>query len=533
MVYDAVELINHLKENLEYYHRAIWWSMDRDRLFMLMDGFFVPGLDPPTSVSSIVDKNPVGIAGNSLIFRISSGCYIPTTLGDKLLDTPESLTTWYRSRGSVSAPMHISLPTDGLYAQTIMDECVALEEHFGNTDWALQDADPELGAVDQNLLGSRKSDVGKDLAPTKMPDTLINLQNALPAPAPQGLSDIISAVQNGNAFRDMAGLAGTQGLTSEGLKTAAALATNFGNQAAALKLAELANKQQAVSDIDKKLAAFDKAKQRGLASDDEIAQHTNDALASMNGGNPTIAANTEQTTPKETKEAIKVIEDQVKKKNISKEEGKSRISEQVKSMKGSKHHDYVVRSMDISLQGKSGLDLLGAWNWSLTTSKSVEDPVFHRVDVAVASDPFRKRYPNGKISFTWREERDSMRDRYTFNLEGKLWGDDPSKEQSLDKGMAINRAIPIRFPKGWDTATVSLQAETKTVSLEVKAGLNLEAAFKSATGFALEWLYSIATLKLEGSKEISLEAALEVDGKANFTVEYYTRGFNVVSIEYD
>ena len=25
----------------------------------------------------------------------------------------------------------MSLPTDGLYAQTIMDECVALEEHFG------------------------------------------------------------------------------------------------------------------------------------------------------------------------------------------------------------------------------------------------------------------------------------------------------------------------------------------------------------------------------------------------------------------
>lgn len=41
--------------------------------------------------------------------------------------------------------LHISLPTDGPYAQTIMNECGALEEHYGNTDWALDDPVPAFG----------------------------------------------------------------------------------------------------------------------------------------------------------------------------------------------------------------------------------------------------------------------------------------------------------------------------------------------------------------------------------------------------
>lgn len=44
-------------------------------------------------------------------------------------------------------PLYISLPTDGLYAQTIMDECLALEEHQGSVDWVLNDPDPELGTI--------------------------------------------------------------------------------------------------------------------------------------------------------------------------------------------------------------------------------------------------------------------------------------------------------------------------------------------------------------------------------------------------
>lgn len=80
---------------------------------------------------------------------------------------------------------------------------------------------------------------------------------------------MLGAVQNAKAFRDSAGLAGTQGLAQAGLQTAAALATSFGSQATALKVAEIASKQQATADADKKIASIRKAKDKEVTSAQE------------------------------------------------------------------------------------------------------------------------------------------------------------------------------------------------------------------------------------------------------------------------
>lgn len=233
--------------------------------------------------------------------------------------------------------MHISLPTDGLYTQTIKDECVALEEHYGSLDWALNDPDPELPTLDPSLFSSRRNDPAPSLGPTKLPDTLINLQNANPAPAPQGFAAVLSALQNSGAFRDMAGLTGTQQLAEAGLETAASLATTFGSQTAALKIAEMANQEKAVADADKKLATIARAKEKGLLDDQgAINQHICHALGGMNGVPPTTAIIAEDSTPKEAKEAIAVADAQHKKGNISDGLLKDVCKEQVSNMKGSR-----------------------------------------------------------------------------------------------------------------------------------------------------------------------------------------------------
>ena len=124
----------------------------------------------------------------------------------------------------------------------------------------------------------------------------------------------------------------------KGLETAASLATAFGSQAttAASKLADAADKQQATDDADKKLASIQRAKDKGLTSAEDAQQHANEVLAQMNGNSPTSTTDDNTTTPKETKETIKVIDDEVKKGNITKDEGKKQVSHQVSSMKGSK-----------------------------------------------------------------------------------------------------------------------------------------------------------------------------------------------------
>lgn len=276
MRHSVSELIEHLNEHVEFYHKAIWWSMDRDRLLMMLDGFYVPGTNR-LSIASVVDREPVAILGNCLVYRVGAGTFI----GHGKIATPADLYEAYAGREPVLDPLLISLPTDGLYAQTIMDECLALEEHEGSIDWVLNDPDPELGTLDPSLLQSRRADTSGPLTPTNMPATIINLQNAPDAPAPSGLQGVLSAVANPGAFRDMAGLAGTQANAAAALTTAANMATQFSSQAAALKLAELASKAKAAQDANRKLAAVKKAKDEELISAEDAAGHTNKILNDM------------------------------------------------------------------------------------------------------------------------------------------------------------------------------------------------------------------------------------------------------------
>src|SRR6185503_1349680 len=141
----------------------------------------------------------------------------------------------------------------------IMDSCPALEEHFGNTDWALNTPDLDPGEIDAALLQSRRSDPGTATTPTTFPNSIINFQNAPEAPAPSGLAGVLNAVTNPNAFRDMAGLAATQANALGALNTAAGLATNFGNQAAGLELAKMAKSQEATRTADQKLATIQRS----------------------------------------------------------------------------------------------------------------------------------------------------------------------------------------------------------------------------------------------------------------------------------
>ncbi|KAH0564925.1 hypothetical protein GP486_001680 [Trichoglossum hirsutum] len=284
----ADDLVDHLNEYVEYYHKAIWWLMDRDRLFMLLDGFTVPKMPNPVSIANVVERDPIAVAGNSVVFRVSAGVFLGSP--ELNMKTPEDLHDYYNANKTIQDPMHISLPTDGLYAKTIMDDCVALEEHHGNHDWALADPDPELGALDASLLASRRSEP-PDTKPTTLPSTIINLSNATPAPAPQGFAGVLGAVQNANAFRDMAGLAGTQQLAQAGLQTAASLATTFGGSAAALEMARINGKQQAVADADKKLASIQRAKDKNLVSSDEASKQAVKVLGDFSGPDPAQAPN--------------------------------------------------------------------------------------------------------------------------------------------------------------------------------------------------------------------------------------------------
>ncbi len=270
------ELLDHLNAHIEYYHKCIWWAMDRDRLFMLLDGFYVPGTDG-LSIASVVEREPIGIVGNSIVYRVAAGRHLGTTAAP----TPETLFDLYADGSPKSDPLLVSLPTAGVYAQTIMDPCESIEEHFGTRDWVLNDPDPELGSIDAALLGTRRADPSGAPAPTALPATIINLQNAPDAPAPSGVQTILGTVGTANAFRDAAGLAATQANALGALQSAAGLATSFGQHGAAIAAAELASKVHATSSADRKLATIRRARDEGLIDEAEASTQAKGVLNEM------------------------------------------------------------------------------------------------------------------------------------------------------------------------------------------------------------------------------------------------------------
>lgn len=261
-------LVKTLNQDLYYYHKAIWQQMDRDALYTLLDGFQVEdAFGTARSLASIVDRTPLGILGNTLVFRVSQGVAL-----DENFRSPAALLAFY-SDGSRQEPMRISLPTSGLYARAHMDSCNACERHLGTTDWVLDNPEPELSDLPASLFQSRRADP-VSTQPTKLPETLINLQNAPAAPTPSGLGDALGAVSSANAFRDMAGLAGTQQNARAGLESAANLASGFGTMALQQSLARLQADANAAQEIAAVAAANQAAVDMGTSTAEAARQAT-------------------------------------------------------------------------------------------------------------------------------------------------------------------------------------------------------------------------------------------------------------------
>lgn len=267
----TAELLLHLDEYTEYYHKMIWWNLDRDKLFMMLDGIKISPEDE-RSVASVVERNPLAVVGNSLVYRVAAGAFIGI---DGHLDA-DSLNYHYRDTNTQSEPLRISLPTSGLYAQSIMDECEACEEHFGSTEWVLTNDEPELAELAPELLTSRRATL-PEATPSNLPESIINIQNAATPPAPSGFAETLSALTNPNAFRDMAGLAGTQANARAAMETAADLAAKFGSN-----VTDIVKAQMSASVAKDKLSAIKKAKDSGAIDDEEEKKQTKKTLDEMN-----------------------------------------------------------------------------------------------------------------------------------------------------------------------------------------------------------------------------------------------------------
>ena len=228
----ASALVDFLNEHLEKSHKIIWSRMDNSRLFGLLDGYIAPNARG-RSVASVVENRIMGIVGNNLVLKV-----VPGERLDPVFRGVEDLLNYYKPTTKLD-PYRISVPTKGVYAESVMGKCNSCEKIDETKHWRFDDepCGTKPTAIDPLSTTSRRSDPG-NLQSKDLPTNLINMQNAPAAPDPTGLATALGILGKGDLFKDMTGLAGTQAnalgalqTTSKSVTDIASISKDFANLA--------------------------------------------------------------------------------------------------------------------------------------------------------------------------------------------------------------------------------------------------------------------------------------------------------------
>jgi hypothetical protein len=214
----ANELIEHLNSNVEYYNKVLWSALDRDRRWMMLDGFNIEIFNDRSdsigfrSLASVVKNELVTIVGNSLVLPVAGGYkvfrgFLTEVNGETV---PVSLFDHYKPLTPIP-PYRLSVPSRGVFMEAVRGACDACEmvKENSSQDWdrfRTDEPTPIAPVVTPTPAISAYNPQYKDFAAP-----IINLQNAPNAPAPgEGLSQLGELLGKAGAFNDVTGLQGNQ-----------------------------------------------------------------------------------------------------------------------------------------------------------------------------------------------------------------------------------------------------------------------------------------------------------------------------------
>ncbi|RYF90906.1 MAG: hypothetical protein EOO03_02655 [Chitinophagaceae bacterium] len=265
----ANKLLNHLNENLEHYHKCLWFEMTAERRYMLLDGIIAPGKANGRSVASVVENRLIGIAGNSLIMPVAPGNQLDPTIDENF----DLFAQYYNENND---PSRMSLPTKGVYAEAVMGKCNSCEEKDESRFWRWEES-PIPDSPNTQILplntDTRRADPG-NLQAKDFPAPVVNIQNAPSAPDPTGLASMMQLIGKGDSFRDLTGLNQNQLNALSTFQKTMDTAQAFGKEAA--ELAKSAASMKMVEDAKKSgTISNDQAKEKGGAILDKLKDDPN------------------------------------------------------------------------------------------------------------------------------------------------------------------------------------------------------------------------------------------------------------------
>lgn len=316
-IYVVNKLISHLNSNLEHYNKALWFSLDSDRRYMLLDGFNIQVFNAAgapvamRSLASVVKNELLTITGNAMVFPVAAGykvsqSYITETAADGTQDDV-ALMDHYQPLTPVP-PYRISVPSRGVFAEAVQGACNACEkiesdrlqdwQRFPNTDEPtafLPVAPPTPTVTDWKAAF-------KDLA-----QPLVGIQTAPAAPAPgAGLAGLSELLGKGDVFRDITGLEGNQ------KNVMATYQSNQDNAKAFAQMAkEMAMQAHSTEHSDKIMDSLKAGKGSGALTQAEYAKLVKAHLQQLIDGGATAKTEADAAKPAKptlTDAAVKAAE---------------------------------------------------------------------------------------------------------------------------------------------------------------------------------------------------------------------------------
>lgn len=196
-----------LAGNTLHYSQAVWQAMDPAALSQVLSGYSLGG----KQLLDMIDIKAIGVAGSFLVFPLhledADWTRFINERGVKLGTTRETI---------------VALPSGGVFAEAVLGRANSAEKLDITRFWNWSDSPIPIIAPDISSLstGSRADIAAETEKPQGFGAPLLNIINPPAVPDPTGLAAILTAIQNGNMFRDMSGLAGAIGLAQSSLASA-------------------------------------------------------------------------------------------------------------------------------------------------------------------------------------------------------------------------------------------------------------------------------------------------------------------------
>jgi hypothetical protein len=235
----ARELMDHLMANRLYYTQAILRSLDAATVGAILARFTYRGLP----LGMLVDAQPVAVTANFLVFKmnVADGSQPDDP---RWVEEQAAWETWLKRHGlDRPAPTTeiIPLPSGGMFAESVLGRYNSAERTDLTRFWNWQDSPIPIVAPDIAPVQSGSRAQAEDLKPGQLSSPVLSIQSPTALPDPTGIASIINAVQNGNMFRDMSGLAQSAALAQAALQASGQGATAAGSQAAQTLATVMAN----------------------------------------------------------------------------------------------------------------------------------------------------------------------------------------------------------------------------------------------------------------------------------------------------